>query len=142
MASRLEAATKQFGVEILISGPLYDIISDEFQEIMREIDTVTVKGSIQPIRLFTIDVIIEDMVKTSDPLLRKSHKEKKSIRAKERKMLFERLKQGQTTWKELRSDNEFVELRRNHDPDFEELFERAYRAYLMGDWVIASKGVK
>jgi len=30
MASRLEAATKQFGTEILISGDLHDILSDEF----------------------------------------------------------------------------------------------------------------
>mmetsp|Transcript_16748 Transcript_16748/g.25818 ORF Transcript_16748/g.25818 Transcript_16748/m.25818 type:complete len:225 (+) Transcript_16748:1941-2615(+) len=46
MASRLEAATKQFGTEILVSGALRDILSDDFQAIMREIDTVTVKGSI------------------------------------------------------------------------------------------------
>ena len=30
MASRLEAATKQFKTEILISGDLFDIVSDEF----------------------------------------------------------------------------------------------------------------
>lgn len=64
MAARLEAATKQFGTEILISGDLFDILSEYFQGICREIDTVTVKGSIKPIRLFTIDVCIEDMIKT------------------------------------------------------------------------------
>lgn len=64
MASRLEAATKQFGTEILISGDLFDIISEEFQVIMIEIDTVTVKGSIKPVRLFTIDLNIDDLVKT------------------------------------------------------------------------------
>jgi len=80
---------------------------------MREIDTVTVKGSIMPIRLFIVDVFIDDMIKTSDPLLYKHHKEKKSIRAKERKILFEKLNSGlTTTWKELRQDSEFIELRR------------------------------
>mmetsp|Transcript_16748 Transcript_16748/g.25820 ORF Transcript_16748/g.25820 Transcript_16748/m.25820 type:complete len:124 (+) Transcript_16748:2655-3026(+) len=83
------------------------------------------------------------MVKTSDPLLYKGHKEKKSIRSKERKVLFERLNSGATTtWKELRQDSEFVELRRRYDPDFEELFQRAYRAYLEGNWGVAGKSVR
>jgi class 3 adenylate cyclase len=56
MAARLEAATKQFGTLLLISGDLRDIMSDEMQSICREIDTVTVKGSIKPMRLFTIDI--------------------------------------------------------------------------------------
>lgn len=35
MASRLEAATKQFGVPLLISGELYDIFSPKTQGYMR-----------------------------------------------------------------------------------------------------------
>ena len=62
MASRLEAATKQFGTEILISGALRDILSNDFQKILREIDTVTVKGSIQPVRLFIVDVCIDNLI--------------------------------------------------------------------------------
>ena len=56
MAARLEAATKQFGTLLLISGHLRDILSPDFQAICREIDCVTVKGSIKPMRLFTIDI--------------------------------------------------------------------------------------
>ena len=53
MASRLEAATKQFGVPLLISGKLYDIMTFESASKMRHIDTVTVKGSSEPMRLYT-----------------------------------------------------------------------------------------
>ncbi len=49
MAARLEAATKQYGVPILISGPLYKIASQETKKQLRLIDKVTVKGSLQPI---------------------------------------------------------------------------------------------
>lgn len=80
MAARLEAATKQFGTLLLISGHLRDILSQDFQDICREIDTVTVKGSIKPMRLFTIDIQTEDMEVVSDPLKDKSIREKKSIR--------------------------------------------------------------
>jgi len=56
MAARLEAATKQFETPLLVSGHLRDILSYPMQEIMREIDTVTVKGSIKPMRLYTVTI--------------------------------------------------------------------------------------
>ena len=51
MASRLEAATKMYGVPLLISGDLVKKLSKEVREICREIDTVTVKGSKVPMQL-------------------------------------------------------------------------------------------
>ena len=61
MASRLEAATKQFGVPLLISGQLYDIFTDKTKDQCRMIDRVTVKGSNEPLELFTIDVDITNV---------------------------------------------------------------------------------
>lgn len=49
MASRLEAATKQFGTPLLISGELYALFSDITKRYMRQIDRVTVKGSVKPL---------------------------------------------------------------------------------------------
>jgi class 3 adenylate cyclase len=66
MASRLEAATKQYGVPLLISGALFDICTDEIKALCREIDTVTVKGSIQPIRLFTLDLDYDNLKEKAD----------------------------------------------------------------------------
>jgi class 3 adenylate cyclase len=56
MAARLEAATKLFNTDILISGNLRDILSSKFQSICREIDTVKVKGSDQAMRIFTVSI--------------------------------------------------------------------------------------
>ena len=56
MASRLEAATRQFGVDFLLSEDLYDILTPEMKEFCRNIDRVTVKGSEKPIRLYTVDL--------------------------------------------------------------------------------------
>ena len=58
MASRLEAATRQFGVSLLFSGDLYNILTDKCQHYMRHIDSVVVKGSAEPVRLYTCDVDI------------------------------------------------------------------------------------
>lgn len=59
MASRLEAATKQFGSFMLISGALRDVCTKETQKNMRHIDRVTVKGSIEPMDIYTVDVSLE-----------------------------------------------------------------------------------
>lgn len=61
MASRLEAATKQFGVQLLLSGELINIMTPKSQSHMRQIDCVTVKGSIEPLELYTCDVEFSNM---------------------------------------------------------------------------------
>ena len=58
MASRLEAATRQYDVHLLISEDLYEMLTPSLQEFCRNIDRVTVKGSAKPIRLYTIDMNI------------------------------------------------------------------------------------
>jgi class 3 adenylate cyclase len=45
MASRLQAASKQYGVYILVSHLFYYVLTPEVREICREIDRITVKGS-------------------------------------------------------------------------------------------------
>lgn len=59
MASRLEAATKQFGTTILFSGDFAGLLSRDIRARVRQIDCVTVKGSAQPMALFTYDVTTE-----------------------------------------------------------------------------------
>lgn len=88
MAARLEAATGQFETPLLVSGHLRDICSHPMQQILREIDTVTVKGSIKPMRLYTITIGIANLESTEDPMLAMPIKQKKEIRDKIRKDLF------------------------------------------------------
>jgi len=52
MASRLEAATKQYGVNILMSNSLVDSFGMEMRSECRPIDKVTVKGSEEPLTLY------------------------------------------------------------------------------------------
>jgi len=104
MASRLEAATKQYGVPLLVSGPLYNIFSDDIKLLCREVDTVTVKGSIQPVKLFTVDVDFEGLRPKKYKLAAMDIKEKRKIRDGEKKKLIRELfeentKKNVTTWK-------------------------------------------
>lgn len=61
MASRLEAATKQFGTSILLSEDFVRLLSPHVRAQVRQIDCVTVKGSTHPVGLFTYDVCAEGM---------------------------------------------------------------------------------
>lgn len=59
ISARLEAATRQYGVSILISGELHDVLSEPFQKITRLLDIVTVKGSENPMKFFTVDLKLD-----------------------------------------------------------------------------------
>jgi len=61
MSARLEAATKQFGTPLLLSEDFVTILSKNASEHVRQIDAVTVKGSLRPIGLFTVDTNTEDV---------------------------------------------------------------------------------
>ena len=91
MASRLEAATKQYGVPILVSGALHDIFTDEIKLLCREIDTVTVKGSIVPVRFFTVDMDFEGLHEKKDRFQGVEMKAKKKIRDGEKKLLLSKI---------------------------------------------------
>lgn len=56
IAARLEAATRQYGVSILISGELQDLLTEPMKEVTRLIDIVTVKGSAVPMKFYTINL--------------------------------------------------------------------------------------
>jgi class 3 adenylate cyclase len=53
MSARLESSSKQFGVQMLFSGPFYDALGPGCQQQCRPMDCVTVKGSNVPIMLYT-----------------------------------------------------------------------------------------
>jgi class 3 adenylate cyclase len=61
ISARLEAATRQYGVPLLMTNELVHNMSKKVQKICREIDRVTVKGSVKPIGLFTVDLNIANI---------------------------------------------------------------------------------
>eukprot|EP00163_Fabomonas_tropica_P027461 TRINITY_DN5292_c0_g1_i9.p1 TRINITY_DN5292_c0_g1~~TRINITY_DN5292_c0_g1_i9.p1 ORF type:complete len:700 (-),score=166.28 TRINITY_DN5292_c0_g1_i9:543-2597(-) len=57
LAARLESATRTYGVSILVSGEFVDQLSPHNKSLCRQVDVVTVKGSENPMRLYTIDQV-------------------------------------------------------------------------------------
>lgn len=91
-------------------------------------------------RLYTITIQTDDLRPEEDKLLNYTIKQKKKIRDQERKDLFSKLNNGvMTTWQEISSDPDFLELRNKVNFEFESTFSKAYRAYIRGDWYTAGK---
>jgi class 3 adenylate cyclase len=72
MAARLEAATRQFNVPLLLSGPFHSLLTPKHAEKCRRIDIVKVKGSAQPMPLYCFDIfpkLIDELRPPVEPIL-------------------------------------------------------------------------
>ena len=135
IAARLEVATRQYGILILISGELHDLCSEEFQNLMRCVDVATVKGSAVPMRFFTINLNTDHMKETDYDLLDKTIKEKKESWKKtkqETKMkIFERVC---TTYQMMMDDPDFALMFPQGTEEFDQTYKEAFNQYVKGDW--------
>lgn len=128
MASRLEAATKQYGVPFLLSGSIYDMLSPMAKSLCRHIDTITVKGSEKPVRIYTSDVDPKDLTPTVE------QKERISTRIKRKKLRLALEKGMQTSSSILENSKELISMRSHITPEFISTFEKGMNSYIAGDW--------
>lgn len=136
IASRLEAATKQYGIPMLISDAVWDMCSNEMRRRLREVDKVTVKGSKNPIGLFTVDLNLENL-KEKIEKVKNSTKAKKSSHKKKKDILMHALDNDEGKCiVVLESDQTLIDvLRANYNyKDFLDTFHSAMDDYLGGKW--------
>lgn len=142
MSARLEAATQQYGVEILISGQIFDLLSIDLKSICRLIDLVTVKGSVEPIRLYTIDLNLKTLKpskKIKKDLTDKQKKEKQLLLKDE----YSSMVKGNSLTQSILKKRQFKKVLQNARPrEFYIDFHLGFRSYLEGDWVKAAKHFK
>lgn len=165
MAARLEAATKQYGVPLLISGEMINVCSPLFVRYCRQIDRVTVKGSVEPMGLYTVDLDPENLPvneppaegdqaggarltesKTADAsrmMVRrgsnsrrpKTPKQKEAMLREQRKV---KMWQPQfQVYSMFLHDPDLLCMREDVTQDFTELFRQAYMNYQAGEWLTA-----
>jgi class 3 adenylate cyclase len=56
LAARLANAAPKYGTDLLLSGPVVDVLSKDARKMCRKIDRVTVKGSTMPVDLYVFDL--------------------------------------------------------------------------------------
>ena len=144
MASRLEAATRQFGVPILISEALYSICSKHTQTQLRKVDRVTVKGSKVPLDLYTCDMVISELQADGedDEMKIYSAPSSKFENRNARERLMEDVRTGAFVVSSLfDSDEKLVSMKKFVSKAFLKAYAIALKDYLGGRWVEARAGL-
>ena len=142
LASRLEAATKQFGVPILLSGHVYILISLQLKRYLREIDCVMVKGSKVPLKLFTCDVVLDGIPQAGkDETLEGIEKKTAKLERKKQRDLLRKnvMSREVDLWRLFEEDAQLAAMRRNHNPKFQDIFREGFTCYIKGDWKNAKR---
>jgi len=136
VASRLEAATTQFGVWVLLSHFMFNLCSSEMAAVCRLIDHVTVKGSKQPVRLYTIDLDYMQL-EVQDRLLERAPKNRFKIRQIREVRKNEKWSDDYKVWEAFNTDSDLVAMRSTFSAEFFQRFAMAYRNYEAGEWMVA-----
>ena len=143
LSSRLCAATKQYGVWMLISQQVHSLLSDKMKKVLRKIDRVTFKGSAEPMDIFTVDL---DMSSLSPYVPKPQLVERQRKRARvTQRLAKDELRKDLLTgaYKSIRRLKEEPDLKRillEKNPKFVEIFENAIADYLAGNWKDAKFG--
>jgi hypothetical protein len=143
ISARLEAATKQYGVPILISGQVYDLLSPFVKKYCREIDRVTVKGSMFPIRLYTVDLDIQALKPKECKYANVESGHKKERRLKKRKQFHAEIEKGQKTSAMVYANDKDLDIMRaGVSEGFIKQYEEGYGNYIGGNWNQAIENFK
>mmetsp|Transcript_14770 Transcript_14770/g.30393 ORF Transcript_14770/g.30393 Transcript_14770/m.30393 type:complete len:953 (+) Transcript_14770:93-2951(+) len=127
MAARMEAASRQFGVAVLMTEKFFELMSNDAQAVCRRLDVVTVKGSAVPMPIYTYDtlqnqVFAELQVPKNTDL-----------------SLPHVLKQQADNYTSLEwsKDQDLIQLRKLATKEFNEKFKNGIDAYLNANWAKA-----
>ena len=126
MASRMMSASKQYGVTILLSQAVEELLSSSARKKLRHLDTVTVKGSSIPQRIYTYDARhrgIEFFLFERDPA--EADLDAESYNS--------------SIWNK---DPDLKAMRQHISEEFEDVFKQGIKKYLAGNWAEAIKGLK
>lgn len=123
MASRMMSACKHYGVTILLSEAVQELMSDVARTKLRNIDRVTVKGSTRIQKIFTYDA----RQKGADFFLFSRADDQADMEAE---------RYVPSIWQ---TDQDLNAMRHHVTDDFESEFNAGMKAYLEGDWPMAIK---
>ena len=140
ISARLEGATRQYDVPILLSGQVYNCLSDELKEICRLIDIVTVKGAMTLTKLYTVDVNLDLTCKKKTGSKISSLTEKRAKLTKKRLEVINGIEQFGSVGAYAITRNSFYELLNINRPnEFLINFNEGFQNYIDGEWIKAKE---
>ena len=140
IAARLETATRQFGLSLLISGPLYNLLSNDMKSICRFVDCVMVKGSVLPLDLYTIDVNLNLKNNTTREIVVYSQAEKRKYYHDKKEIFQKEVEVTKNATRILLEKDSYLELlNTKKNEQFYEFWDDGIDYYKSGDFKNAGK---
>ena len=139
MAARLEAATKQYKVPILLSDSFVSLLSQPVRKKCRAIDTVRVKGSMVPTTLYTYDMDTSTVSTNSGRQEMNFPHESQQDSGKDGDFAKHETFSDYPYFDEFEEHPDLVAAACKHTESFYFDFNKAYDAYVQGDWDISMK---
>ena len=123
MASRMMSACKQYGVTLLMSQAVEELLSKPARAVMRHLDTVYVKGSNVAQRVYTFDARFVGV----DFFLFERSPEQADVEADA---------YNPSIWT---IDQDLKSMRQHVSDEFHDLFKKGVEQYIEGEWQAAIK---
>ena len=143
IAARLESATRQFGLSLLISGPLYKLLTEEMKRVCRFVDCVMVKGSELPLDLYTIDVNLDLKPQDQKKILIMSNKDKRKRFADKKELFQKEVEFTRSATKIVLEKSSYIELLRTKKTDeFYAIWKEGVNNYKEGNFSKAGEYFK
>ncbi|KAL4444740.1 hypothetical protein ABPG74_015948 [Tetrahymena malaccensis] len=133
MSSRLEGATKGYGVPLLFSSDIFNLLTPSFHEYIRQVDYVKIKGQAKPVGFYTIDMKVDKLPpsKVQDLTIQ----EKMSIEKQKKSINLQFLESNVFDVQEyLTSDKDMKLILKDFDFQFVQIYKKAFDLYLEGKW--------
>lgn len=143
LTSRLEEVTRHYGVNILFSGDLHDLLSDDAKKCSRKVDVVKLKGTRDPVALYTYDCNYANLdVKLQSISLKGNSEEEATNLAVDRRIslvgpspIIDHVRNiAQIQKSAFRTDLELRALQWDLPPHFLPLCRKAVAVYVSGRW--------
>jgi len=135
IAARTESVCAQYGVQLLVTGQFYRLLSTQAKSLLRKVDVVAVKGSKLPVKLYTIDLNYDSLVPKSYKHELTNRDERKRMRVQSRKILEHMIETDPTVTHVLYAkDIDLKEMRKDISLDFLAKFKEGCKKYIKGEW--------
>ncbi|CAJ1383668.1 unnamed protein product [Effrenium voratum] len=139
VASSIEHATRQYGIRILVSETVREILSKEVSAKLRLIDKVTIKGSRVPLELSCLDLDFRRVQVEDRPELpivwnsRYRFKSRHAIEVRKNHLWTDQFSKAHI----MNKDPHFQEMRTEYTTVFMQTFNMGYQNYSQGEWQVA-----
>ena len=129
ITEKLQELTKKYGVSVVFSSYLFEILSSPVQIRSRHIDTVLFRACEAPMRIYAFDVETNFLVsQTHHIFCKETAKKKKQLLMQEMKV------PGFHVFLKFSLSRKLLMVKANLEEDFYQLFRMAVLAYEKGEW--------